>query len=304
MLGAALTGCAGSVTAAERVAPVVVPAVCTSANSSMNVVAHQDDDILFMNPTTYTDVAAGRCVTTVYLTAGDTGQGAWYWHGREDGAMAAYARMAGNTNSWTPTTLQTASGQAALTRTLNGTGIRLIFLRLPTGSPEGRAVHHHECLSKLHAGTSTVVHAIDGTATYTSDSLRATLTGFMTTFHPGVVRTLDYTDPYGDGDHADHHNAAYYTYEAQRHYFTPHALQGFRGYPMTQLPANQPDAVAARKLAIFLTYAEHDPHVCQTAASCRQDRRYWPWMFRTYQVFGPPASATQDSGRPSGAESP
>ena len=212
----------------------------------MNVVAHQDDDILFMNPTTYTDVAAGRCVTTVYLTAGDTGQGAWYWHGREDGAMAAYARMAGNTNSWTPTTLQTASGQAALTRTLNGTGIRLIFLRLPTGSPEGRAVHHHECLSNLHAGTSTVVHAIDGTATYTSDSLRATLTGFMTTFHPGVVRTLDYTDPYGDGDHADHHNAAYYTYEAQRHYFTPHALQGFRGYPMTELPANQPDAVAAR----------------------------------------------------------
>ena len=268
---------------------MVTPAVCTRANSSMNVVAHEDDDILFMNPPTYLDVAAGRCLTTVYLTAGDDGQSASYWHGREDGAMAAYATMAGDTNSWATTELRTASDQAVVTRTLNGTDIRLIFLRLPTGSPRGRAIDHYECLSRLHAGTITTVHAVDGSATYTSASLRATLTGFMTTFHPGVIRTLDYTDPYGDGDHADHHNAAYYTYEAQRDYTTAHRLQGFRGYSMTRLPANQSDAVAARKLAIFLAYAAHDSHVCQTAAACRHDRRYGPWMSRTYQVSGPPA---------------
>jgi LmbE family N-acetylglucosaminyl deacetylase len=226
----------------------------------------------------------------VYLTAGDDGQGASYWRGREAGAMAAYAEMARTGTSWTTTELRTASGQSAVTRTLNGTNIRLIFLRLPTGSPGGRAIHHHECLSRLHAGTETVVHAVDGTATYTSASLRATLTGFMTTFHPGVVRTLDYTDPYGDGDHADHHNVGYYTYEAQRSYKAAHRLQGFRGYPMTRLPANEPDAVAARKLAVFLAYSEHDSHVCQTAAACRQDPRYWPWMFRTYEVSGMPAS--------------
>jgi len=288
-MGGALSGCALSVGAVDQVTAVVVPAVCTSANSSMNVVAHQDDDILFMDPATSMDVAAGRCLTTVYLTAGDDGQSASYWHGREDGAMAAYAKMAGTRYSWTTTRLKTASGQPAVTRTLTGTNIRLIFLRLPTGSPGGRAVHHYECLSKLHAGTIKVVHAVDGTAAYTSASLRATLTGFMTKFQPSVVRTLDYTDPYGDGDHADHHNAAYYTYEAQRNYTTPHRLQGFRGYPMTRLPANQPDAVAARKLAIFLAYSAHDSHACQTAVACRQDRRYWPWMSRSYQVSGPPA---------------
>src|SRR6478752_2238442 len=70
-VGAALSGCAMSVDAAHQVALVVVPAICTSANSSMNIVAHEDDDILFMNPPTYTDVAAGRCLTTVYLTDGD-----------------------------------------------------------------------------------------------------------------------------------------------------------------------------------------------------------------------------------------
>jgi hypothetical protein len=79
------------------------------------------------------------------------------------------------------------------------------------------------------------------------------------------------TDPYGDGDHADHHNAAYYTYEAQLSYATPHVLQGFRAYP------------------IFLAYAAHDSHTCQTAVACRQDRKFWPWMFRSYEASGPPA---------------
>lgn len=292
-LSAVLSGCAISVDAAHQVALIVVPAICTSANSSMNIVAHEDDDILFLNPPTDTDVARGRCVTTVYLTAGDDGQVASYWHGREEGAMAAYAAMAGVRDSWTTTVLRTASGQEALTRTLDGTHVRLIFLRLPTGSPRGRAIDHYECLSRLRAGTIPIVRAVDGSATYTSASLRATLTGFMTTFHPGVVRTLDYADPYADGDHADHHNAAYYAYEAERSYTTPHRLQGFRGYPMTRLPANQPDAGATRKLAIFLAYSAHDPRACQTAAACRLDRRYWSWMFRTYQLSGPPAPAVE-----------
>ena len=42
----------------------------------MDVVAHEDNDILFMDPVAPADVAAGRCLTTVYLTAGDDGQSA------------------------------------------------------------------------------------------------------------------------------------------------------------------------------------------------------------------------------------
>ena len=120
----------------------------------------------------------------------------------------------------------------------------------------------------------------------------------MTTFRPGVIRTLDYTDPYGDGDHDDHHNAAYYTYEAQQGYPTPHRLEEFRGYPVGRLPANQPDAVAGRKLATFLAYSAHDSHTCQTAMACGQDSRYWSWMSRTYQVSGPPARAVSTAPPP------
>ena len=171
--GLALTGCAGSADTAAPVVPVVVPAGCTSANSSMDVVAHEDDDVLFLDPVTPSDVAAGRCLTTVYLTAGDDGQSASYWHGREDGAMAAHAELAGLPSSWTTTRSRTASGQAAVSCTLDGTGIRLVVLRLPTGSPQGRAQYHHECLGRLHAGTIPSVDAVDGTARYTSASLRS-----------------------------------------------------------------------------------------------------------------------------------
>jgi len=171
-------------------------------------------------------------------------------------------------------------------------------IRSAVATSEGPGVEDREALAKrmvssLDEGYEGFGWKVHETGREIGKEVRATLAGFMTTFHPGVVRTLDYTGPYGDGDHADHHNAAYYAYEAQRDYATPHRVQGFRGYPMTQLPANQSGADAARKLAIFLAYSAHDSHACQTAAACRQDRRYWPWMLRTYQVSGPPAPAVE-----------
>ena len=63
--------------------------------------AHQDDDILFMNPDLSADIAERRCIRTVYITAGDSGAGEGYWHSREQGAKAAYAQMYGSKdNSW------------------------------------------------------------------------------------------------------------------------------------------------------------------------------------------------------------
>ena len=36
------------------------------------IVAHQDDDLLFMNPDIQTSIAIGHIVKTAYLTAGDS----------------------------------------------------------------------------------------------------------------------------------------------------------------------------------------------------------------------------------------
>jgi len=59
----------------------------------LTVVAHEDDDLLFMNPDIQHDLSAGACATTVFLTAGDDGQPSAYWLEREMGSQSAYDTM-------------------------------------------------------------------------------------------------------------------------------------------------------------------------------------------------------------------
>ena len=58
--------------------------------SNMAIVSHIDDDLLFMNPDIRNSIRSGGAHTTVYVTAGDAGNNAAYWQGREAGAKAAY----------------------------------------------------------------------------------------------------------------------------------------------------------------------------------------------------------------------
>src|SRR5687767_9126872 len=70
------------------------------------IVAHQDDDLLFMNPDLQESIQAGRKVITVYLTAGNDGatDQTRYWQSRKYGELVAYVAMAGagvSMESWT-----------------------------------------------------------------------------------------------------------------------------------------------------------------------------------------------------------
>ena len=93
------------------------PAQAASA-SLLNIVAHPDDDLFFMNPDVLAVAAAGGSITTAYTTAGDAGQGASYWKSRELGVQAAYAQMAGVANSGMAS-LQ-VGGRTVVQRTLTG----------------------------------------------------------------------------------------------------------------------------------------------------------------------------------------
>ena len=63
----------------ERVASALL------TSNDLYVVAHPDDDLLFMNPDVQTDITAGRAVRTVYVTSGDGGGPASWWQSRETG---------------------------------------------------------------------------------------------------------------------------------------------------------------------------------------------------------------------------
>jgi hypothetical protein len=61
----------------------------------LNIVAHQDDDILFMNPDILNSVKEGRRQVTVYITGGNVGisSGTGYVLEREEGAIAGYSKL-------------------------------------------------------------------------------------------------------------------------------------------------------------------------------------------------------------------
>lgn len=82
-----------------------------------DVVAHADDDLLFQSPDILHDITAANCVTSIYLTAGDSGIGLGYAQSREAGNEAATAAMASVANAYTEVNA-TFGGQTVLVRTL------------------------------------------------------------------------------------------------------------------------------------------------------------------------------------------
>jgi LmbE family N-acetylglucosaminyl deacetylase len=277
-LGAILAGLAVPThTAAAAPSPeVTATARCAT---TLSVVAHQDDDLLFVNPDISADIAGRRCMVTVFTTAGDAGRGRAYWRGREKGAMAAYASMAGVADTWVTDTVVVAGSKLTKVSLVNRP-ISLIFLRLPDG--HGYAEHDFEAMHNLYKGTLGTIHAIDGSAAYTRQSLTGTLTALMDTFLPDTIRTLDYVGAYGDGDHGDHHSAAYFTLAAHRDYTAPHRIYGYQGYAAVKRPVNLSGPVRDTKMRHFIAYGKHDHHVCSTRAACFANAVYAPRFSHRY----------------------
>lgn len=265
-------------------------------NLVMNVAAHQDNDILFMNPDIQNGVAAGRCTLTVFVTAGDAGRGAAYWEGREDGARAAAAHMAGVPDSWNRETIEVGGHNLVHDTLVDRPTVGLVFLRLPDGgSGAGFAAYGGQSLQKLWQSTISSMRAVDGSATYTRTDLVTTLAALMTRFRPTLVRAHDYLGRFGDGDHSDHHASAFFVREAHYRYLYRHRLTGYRGYGIRDLPANLTTAQRDAKLATFLAYAAHDVNVCQSATTCLSSNN-GPWFSRQYTV-GSELGGVQNAAR-------
>ncbi len=259
----------------------------TCVDGTMVVVAHEDDDLLFASPDLAADIASGRCVHTVFLTAGDDAQGTAYWKGREAGSEAAYAAMAGVADRWTAS-VTTVLGHDLRTMTLVGEPqISLVFVRLPDGnrSGAGMAVHDHESLMKLWLGSLSTIHAVDGSTSFTASGLEQTLAALITSDAPTTIRTMDWTRAFDTGDHADHtatalfvRSAAVASTDASRRSVD---LLSYEGYPAWTRPPNVADLGLRRKAAAVTAYAPFDPDLClhpwcalAVATSARVARQY------------------------------
>lgn len=259
------------------------------ASTALYVAAHPDDTLLFQSPALYQDVHSGRCVRTVFLTAGDAGRAETYWLGREAGAKAAYAQMAGAANHWTGSQL-TVNGRSIHVETLVGQPwISLVFMRLPDGFTDGKGSERYgfDSLTKLWRSerggepADASIVAVDGSASYGYQSLVDTLAATIDSFQPHLIATQNYTAPLIGPDHADHVATALFLREGRETYDAPHRLLAYEDYEVTKKPENVFGELLGAKSFAFYAYGAHDSDACLDAADCH-GTPYAKWLPRQY----------------------
>ncbi|MEV0460292.1 PIG-L family deacetylase, partial [Catellatospora methionotrophica] len=264
----------------------------------LNICAHPDDDLYFLNPDVMQALDRGNAVTSVYLTAGEAnGVNAPLGDGRKPGAdfegyaaarqygiRSAYAAMAtGNRDSAWRREVRQVGGAVYETATLAAAPhvtLGFLNLRAPLDGPGSNRLEwlwdgRREAQPYLRPTDSPLVAAGE----LTRAQVLAILASLLDTAEPTVVRTLDPTPEhlkYAEGhvdysDHTDHLYAAWFAYEAVRRHRRAGAavqVQSYRGYFNKYWPRNLSPAVYERKFSYLDVYGWADEHPCAVPYGC------------------------------------
>lgn len=262
------------------------------------VVAHEDDDLLFMNPDLSSAIRLKHCVLTTFLTAGNDNKqgqaGLTYMKQREEGIRQAYAKMAGLPNSWLEGNFY-ANGRKLKFFALSGNlRVLLLFMRLPDGAESD----YNKTMAALNStpDPTFTITTIDGSNVFTKVQLVTTLAKIMKAVQPKYLHIQDSSpDPYitdNDttvGDHVDHVVGARLVEAAEQQYTQPHMVVRYRDYNInTETMPNLPEAEQASKLDIFNTYAANDLVICPlfngciTSANAGGVYSFYGWTQRQY----------------------
>ncbi|MEV0584932.1 PIG-L family deacetylase [Nonomuraea sp. NPDC050310] len=227
----------------------------------VQVVAHADDDLLFMSPDLFGAVAGGAPTTTVYLTAGESAAGIddrrdalEYARQREEGVRAAYAYLARKPNRWRRQLLELPGLRAWWDVLLGRPEVGLVFVGLPDGG-DPRAEGGRDALHRLWTDDA-CVRPVTGGPCVGRRKLVVALRGLLTRLRPTVLRTLDAGAVGPHQDHRDHVSSAKLAIAAARGLDV--RVRSYRGYSMTRLPANLDPRLAEVKRQVFEVYRKHD----------------------------------------------
>lgn len=335
-----LTRSPGSSTPSKEAAAKPFPEVYSPdfPGAYVQVVAHPDDDLYFINPEIEKSIDHGSASTTIYLTAGEAD--GWrapsgskqksldrqqYATARQNGLRQAYAEMAaGDRNAkWERSTLKTRAGLAEVDTLASKPRVRLVFLNMLDGG--GHVAKEKQVgLRQLWEGAipsmPTLIPAggpVKKTYDYTKDALVGTLTDLYAQFAPTSVRTLDpdpethvYSSEPGKGyvDHQDHTAAALFAQASLADYQGPGntrrvVVTSFRGYANAFWPSNLAAGEFQRKKSILDIYGGGDPSRCSLEFGCG-DRNVGTtaekslWPQTTYARY--PVTPTWSSTLPDG----
>ncbi|MFM0222277.1 PIG-L family deacetylase [Paraburkholderia dipogonis] len=292
--------------------PGAARAADCGAGTLVTVVAHLDDDLLFVDPAISERLDAGWCITTVHLIGGANGADFAYVQTRERASRLAYARMAGVPDEWLESNV-TIAGKLVHQMVLKARPqVRLLELRLPGGAVRGGRVPLG-LLWDQHATISTYPMNADGSVRvkYDRDALSATLKVIL------AQATLIYTlnpDTVPFIEHPDHIYSARITRHVAQTLGKGVPIVYHVTYPTGGWPGNLPAAEVQRKRDIVASYFSIDgsesSHVFgefqwdgnwisrRYAFADRTDRRVPDFVSHPIQLFNAAASRCLTSAGP------
>ncbi|CAN5920819.1 hypothetical protein BH11MYX3_BH11MYX3_36400 [soil metagenome] len=269
--------------------------------ANLTIVAHQDDDLLFMQPDLTDLVEARAGLLNVYVTAGDAGRpalgtdplqasgpgqhrrldGVEYADARYLGLTKAYAQAAGLASNWTCGWIEIAGHSAEHCR-LEDADVSLVFLGYPDGGKEGQEPNS---LLHLWEGSSSGAETVSVRPThYDRDALIETVAEVITTAQPRTIRTLEIAATHGR-DHSDHMLVGALAVLATAAADTHAELISYRGYSIEEEPETLVEDLfprSANPVAHHVACATGCAE-CGTACSTISDSDV-AWLHRRYAI--------------------
>ncbi|RRR99799.1 PIG-L family deacetylase [Glycomyces terrestris] len=300
LAGLAVTAAAAESTRAvwDAAAGAAFPEPPRTGPVHLQIGAHADDCLYFVNPRVARVLADGANLCTVVLTAGEAdGRNTWdtaapvdyagYAAARANGLRRAYAQMAlGDPDApWDRTCATLESGQdVELCVLRDRPEVHLVLCSLWTNL--GRVTGDFTRLLALWEGRldASAVLAPAGSpltseSTVDRATVRASLVELLERYAPAAVNTLDPDpDPVvgerlgaeqdGYSDHIDHTAAALFAWDAVTAWGGAAAVESWRGYYNRRWPGNLGPADLEAKGAALDAYAWADGAGCDHAAGC------------------------------------
>lgn len=273
-----------------------LPSTTCDHPTVMNIVAHEDDDLLFMNPNIIHELAQGYCERSVYITAGDAGQGTFYYISRQKGSEAAYAEMLHIPDVWNEKIVKIDPNEYVTMATpKDSTKVTLTFMHLPDGGlfNQGFAATGYQTITKLALGEIRTITSVDKQSNYTLTNLENALVSLMTLFNPAEIRTQSTYSGANTPikDHPDHNTVGVIVTMATSQYnsdvygdLTSIPIEYYEGYPGRLKPANVFGNDLVLKDEAFIAYGSFDGGTCSSVAQCNQIATYSGYLQRQYEM--------------------
>lgn len=290
-----LTYCGGLILAASGIAAYAGPSlVQCNGIKDLVFVAHQDDDLLFMNPDIASSIQAGGCVQVVYLTASERGEGEGYMLGRERGVRAAYSYMAQEPNIWAEDFATVGSRRLARFTLHGNKRLQLLHMRLKDpwlGKGWGSLTPLSRTESVAGATAESLGPAIE---IYSRSELVATIEDIIRDYQPSTIRRMDdsISIPYdrlcwrcAGHAHPDHIASARLVHDAIVNQPGNYAEIAYIDYPSQERVANLSATEISEKSQAFRRYAWDDYRYCANARLCQEPAGpAAAWVGRAYYV--------------------